>query len=101
MFQSEVTRREWLKSLGLGVGAAAFTSVGLTNREAQADFVHKTDKTTGKLLDGSQAAPCTLQADGSIVRPSVSLPKISETDVLVVGAGPAGCCAAIAAATWR
>ncbi|MDD3590309.1 MAG: FAD-dependent oxidoreductase [Thermoguttaceae bacterium] len=98
MFQSEVTRREWLKSLGLGVGAAAFTSVGLTNREAQADFVHKTDKTTGKLLDGSQAAPCTLQVDGSIVRPSVSLPKISETDVLVVGAGPAGCCAAIAAA---
>ena len=98
MFQSDVSRREWIKSLGLGVGAAALTSVGLTNREAQADFVHKEDKTTGKLRDGSQANPSTLQADGVVARPAVSVPKISETDVLVVGAGPAGCCAAIAAA---
>ncbi|MBQ2039435.1 MAG: FAD-dependent oxidoreductase [Thermoguttaceae bacterium] len=98
MFFNEVSRRDWFKSVGLGVGAAALSSIGLSDRESKADFVSQKDKTTGKLLDGSQATPCTLQADGTIVRPSVSLPKISETDVLVVGAGPAGCCAAIAAA---
>lgn len=98
MFASEVSRRDWFKSLGLSVGAAALSTVGLKEGEARADFVTQKDKTTGQLLDGSQATPSVLQADGTIARPAVSLPKISETDVLVVGAGPAGCCAAIAAA---
>ncbi len=98
MFASEFSRRDWFKSLGLGVGAAAFSSIGLSGNDTRADFVRKEDKTTGKLLDGSQANPCVLQADGTIARPALAVPKISETDVLVVGAGPAGCCAAIAAA---
>ena len=99
MNYSEVSRRDWIKTLGMGVGAAALSGIGVsTSREARADFVHKEDKTTGKLLDGSQANPCKLNADGTIARPAISVPKISETDVLVVGAGPAGCCAAIAAA---
>lgn len=98
MLETEVTRREWFKKVGVGVGAVALTGVSLTTNNAQGDFVRKEDKTTGKLLDGSQAHPSVLQPDGTIARPSVALPKISETDVLVVGAGPAGCCAAIAAA---
>lgn len=95
---SDVSRRDWLKTLGAGLGATTLGVLGVDLKEARADFVHKEDKTTGVLHDGSQATPCRLQADGSIIRPSVGLPKINETDVLVVGAGPAGCCAAIAAA---
>ncbi|MBR4833441.1 MAG: FAD-dependent oxidoreductase [Thermoguttaceae bacterium] len=97
MFLSELNRRDWLKSLGLGASAAALGAVGLTPRDAAADFVTQKDKTTGKLLDGSQAVPCQLGESG-VVRPSAVVPTISETDVLVVGGGPAGCVAAISAA---
>ena len=98
MYLSELTRRDLLKSFGLGVGAAALSAVNLAPQTARADFVSQKDKTSGTLLDGSQATPVKMQADGSIVRPQLLLPTISETDVLVVGGGPAGCCAAIAAA---
>lgn len=97
MFLSELNRRDWLKSLGLGASAAALGAVGLAPRDAAADFVTQKDKTTGKLLDGSQAVPCKLGKSG-VVRPSAVVPTISETDVLVVGGGPAGCVAAISAA---
>ena len=97
MFLSELNRRDWLKSLGLGASAAALGAVGLTPRDAAADFVTQKDKTVGKLLDGSQAVPCKL-GEGGVVRPSAVVPTISETDVLVVGGGPAGCVAAISAA---
>ncbi|MBQ9800319.1 MAG: FAD-dependent oxidoreductase [Thermoguttaceae bacterium] len=97
MFLSELNRRDWLKSLGLGASAAALGAVGLAPRDAAADFVTQKDKTTGKLLDGSQAVPCKL-GEGGVVRPSAVVPTISETDVLVVGGGPAGCVAAISAA---
>lgn len=94
MFLSELSRRDWFKAFGLGMGAVALGA----STNARADFVHKEDKTSGVLLDGSQARPCTLQKDGTVVRPSINPPVISETEVLVVGGGPAGCCAAIAAA---
>ena len=97
MFLSELNRRDWLKSLGLGASAAALGAVGLAPRDAAADFVTQKDKTVGKLLDGSQAVPCKL-GEGGVVRPSAVVPTISETDVLVVGGGPAGCVAAISAA---
>ena len=97
MFLSELNRRDWLKSLGLGASAAALGAVGLAPRDAAADFVTQKDKTTGKLLDGSQAVPCKLGERG-VARPSAVVPTISETDVLVVGGGPAGCVAAISAA---
>ena len=96
MFVSDLTRRDAIKKMGLGV--AAIATLGVRANDARADFVHKEDKTTGKLLDGSQAAPCSINAEGLVVRPQTVVNKISETDVLVVGAGPAGCCAAIAAA---
>lgn len=98
MLLSELTRRDLLRSVGLGIGAAAFSSLHLASSVARADFVSQADKTTGKLLDGSQAIPSRLNAKGEVERPRLNIPQISETDVLVVGAGPAGCCAAIASA---
>ena len=32
MFFNEVSRRDWFKSVGLGVGAAALSSIGLSDR---------------------------------------------------------------------
>ncbi len=96
MFLSELTRRDLLKTLGLG--ATALGVSGLGSQSAFADFVSQKDKTVGELHDGSRATPVKLRVDGQIVRPQIALPTIGETDVLVVGGGPAGCCAAIAAA---
>lgn len=94
---SRLNRRDWFKTLG---GAAAFGTLGLTaGKPVCADFVSmaQDDFTNGDVFDGSSALPCRL-ADGKILRPAVELPRIHETDVLVVGGGPAGCVAAIAAA---
>ena len=94
---SELTRRSWLKNVGLGLGAAG---VGLSlnsSDEARADFVTKKVATRGKEYSGEEAVPCKF-SNGKVIRPTAEIPTISETDVLVVGGGPAGCCAAIAAA---
>ncbi|MDO4575718.1 MAG: FAD-dependent oxidoreductase [Planctomycetia bacterium] len=88
---SDLSRRDWLKNVGVGLGAVAITGT------ANADFVTKKNAPPGVPFDGKNALPCKL-ADGKVTRPALEIPQISETDVLVVGAGPAGCTAAIAAA---
>ena len=99
MKPSELSRREWLTRVGLAAGAAGVAgAASLTPEDANADFVTRKKAERGKLYDGSEATPSRLHADGTIERPALNVPKIHETDVLVVGAGPAGCCAAIAAA---
>lgn len=92
---SELSRRDWFKNVGLGLGAAA---VGVSaSQDASADFVTKKVAQRGTEYTGKDAVPCTL-SDGKVSRPASEIPAVSETDVLVVGGGPAGCCAAIAAA---
>ncbi|MDO4569313.1 MAG: FAD-dependent oxidoreductase [Planctomycetia bacterium] len=93
---SELTRRGWLKAAGIASGAAFLGATSATD-EAQADFVTKGNAKYGKKYDGSDVNPCIFK-EGEILRPAMSVPKVSETDVLVVGGGPAGCCAAISAA---
>ncbi|MDO4586967.1 MAG: FAD-dependent oxidoreductase [Planctomycetia bacterium] len=93
---SQLTRRDWLKCVGLGTGAMFVNAANFVS-DSKADFVYKEDMTSGELLDGSQATPCQLQ-NGTIVRPKFNVPQIHETDVLVIGGGPAGTVAAIAAA---
>jgi hypothetical protein len=81
-----------LGSAGVGgVAAGAFSSGAL------ADLASREDAPKGVRVDGSEARPCTL-VDGQVVEPRRILPRTHETDVLVAGAGPAGVCAAIAAA---
>ncbi|MBQ6620563.1 MAG: FAD-dependent oxidoreductase, partial [Thermoguttaceae bacterium] len=66
----------------------------------RADFRHHNKpglESNGTAYDGAGAAPARLTG-GKVTRPAMEIPQISECDVLVVGGGPAGCCAAISAA---
>lgn len=93
MKKSSLSRRDWMKYAALG----AFSTAGA---RALADFRHHNSpglESNGTLYDGTGAAPARL-IDGKVTRPALEVPQISECDVLVVGGGPAGCCAAISAA---
>ena len=93
---SRINRRDWFKALG-GAAALGTLSAGV-QKQASADFVYTPDMTRGDLYDGTGALSCRISPDGVITRPEREIPAIHETDVLVVGGGPAGCVAAIAAA---
>ena len=93
---SHLTRRDWFKTLCAGSAAGMLASG--TEKSARADFVHKPDMTRGDLYDGADAVPCRVAGGGPVQRPGREIPTIHETDVLVVGGGPAGCVAALAAA---
>jgi ribulose 1,5-bisphosphate synthetase/thiazole synthase len=77
-----LSRRDWVRGLA---GAGLGTGLGLigTPRSAAADTVGQ----------GSAAGV----VDGKVIQPQRELPILHRTDVLVVGGGPAGVSAAIAA----
>jgi len=77
-----LSRREMIHMLGatgLGAGAATFTAT----EKAGADTM-------------GRGAPAAISG-GKVVQPGRELPVLHQTDVLVVGGGPAGTAAAIAA----
>ena len=95
MNYSDLTRRDWFKSLGLGAGFAAGIGFSIEN-ETFADFRSR-NAAAGTPAAGLTTPPCRLE-NGTVVRPQSPILKIAETDVLVVGGGAAGTTAAIAAA---
>ena len=95
MNYSDLTRRDWMKSLGLGASLAAGLGV-FAEQDAFADFRFR-NAPAGTPATGLATPPCRLEG-GNVVRPQSLIPKIAETDVLVVGGGAAGTTAAIAAA---
>ncbi|MBQ2622167.1 MAG: FAD-dependent oxidoreductase [Thermoguttaceae bacterium] len=92
---TSISRRDLLKST-LTTAAGAAAGMFLSPQSAKAD-----ESSLGGKLNFVEVAdevnPCRVE-NGAVVRPARTIPTISETDVLVVGAGPAGCTAAIAAA---
>ncbi|MBR4170108.1 MAG: FAD-dependent oxidoreductase [Kiritimatiellae bacterium] len=100
-----ISRRDWMKKLGIGgaaLGAGMFT---------HADVVTETEMVTDgdpdyasfarnlfKIDPTMKDVPSAFIRDGKVIQPARELPVFSEVDVAVVGGGPAGFAAAVAAA---
>ena len=82
----ELTRRDWIRALG-GTGLGAGLGMLTTPGTAVADS-----------MGNGKAAEVV---GGKVIQPRRELAVLHRTQVLVVGGGPAGVSAAIAATTGR
>ncbi|MDD4873334.1 MAG: FAD-dependent oxidoreductase, partial [Kiritimatiellae bacterium] len=89
---NKCSRREFLGRVGLSGIAAGF---GVSNLFAD-NNPSKIDLDSGKVITNDKSKSAVLRS-GRIFQPERELPIKCDTDVLVVGGGPAGVAAAIAA----
>jgi len=83
-----LSRRAWIEAVGITGAAAAAGVLGTSPPASVAN--------ADQAADRPAAAPAVLR-DGHVIQPQRELPLLHQTDVLVVGGGPAGVCAALAA----
>jgi len=93
-----MSRRDWLRVIGYsgvatGLGAAGSGPVGARGVGESSGF--QSSIIASHKVQANGASP--LLVDGRVIQPRRELPILHETDVLVVGGGPAGITAAIAA----
>jgi NADPH-dependent 2,4-dienoyl-CoA reductase/sulfur reductase-like enzyme len=96
-----IHRRDLLRALG-ATGMAAGWGAGLSAAAARAADPPASESSgfTSSILaeqtvQANRASPSIV--GGKVLQPARELPVLHQTDVLVVGAGPAGVCAALAA----
>lgn len=90
-----ISRRDLIRVLGTS-GVAAGMGAFWPSGPAWADPASRKDAPPGVKVEGTTATPAML-VDGKVIQPRRSLPLLTQTDVLVVGGGPAGVVAALAA----
>jgi ribulose 1,5-bisphosphate synthetase/thiazole synthase len=92
-----ISRRDWLRAMGVSSVAAGLGVAGA--RSAAAQVGESSGFQSSIIADrevlANRASPSLV--DGKVIQPQRELPLLHSTDVLVVGGGPAGICAAIAA----
>lgn len=93
-----MNRRDWLRKLtatgmAAGIGGLSARGVAAQNPGESSGFQSSVIETNEVV--GDRASPSI--ENGRVIQPARELKVIRHTDVLVVGGGPAGICAAIAA----
>jgi len=93
-----MNRRELLRVLGASGVAAGLGALG--QRPAAAQSLGESNGFQSHVIAGHEvqiARACPSIIDGKVIQPRSELPVLHKTDVLVLGGGPAGISAAIAA----
>jgi hypothetical protein len=93
-----MNRRELLRVLGASGVTAGLGLIG--NRPAGAQNLGESSGFQSHVIAGHEVLAgraCPSIVDGKVIQPRRELPVLHKTDVLVLGAGPAGIAAAIAA----
>ena len=93
--ERNISRRELIRLMGvsgLGAGVSGF----LHPDDAGAQVASRVDVPSSVHVAGGKTSAAGL-VDGEVIQPQRKLPLLHETDVLVVGGGPAGVVAALAA----
>ena len=96
--QHPISRRDWLRALGVSGVAAGLGSASAARAPAQdvgESGGFQSRVIAGRTVQANRASPALV--GGKVIQPQRELPILHQTDVLVVGGGPAGVCAAIAA----
>ena len=96
---NSMNRRDWLRILGASGVAAGLGTTGSRSQAAE----RRRGESSGfqsSIISTNEVQPNRANphlVDGKVIQPQRELPVLNTTDVLVVGGGPAGVVAAIAA----
>nr|MBC8868429.1 twin-arginine translocation signal domain-containing protein [Planctomycetota bacterium] len=90
-----ISRRDLIRMAGASGLAAGFGGL-LSNEDARAQPAVREMATPGVHVTGAGTKPAVV-VDGRVIQPERELSVLHKTQVLVVGAGPAGVVAALAA----
>ena len=90
-----ISRRDLLRVLGAS-GLAAGLGGLRSSQEARAQVAQRKEGPPSVHVVGGNTSPAMV-VDGQVIQPQRTLPLLHKTQVLVVGAGPAGVVAALAA----